>query len=725
MKSVITVICLLIPLVIIFVIIDRKDFYSGDDVAIQQETITGGKSTTATTLKLVEMKHAETKPEAETNSAETKSVEETKPVETKPVTESKPVAETKSAEVKSIAVKTIAETKPAKMKPVSGGNLAPFAIPLATKEEAEKLNEEAAKYIKRKNDKTILEGAIKEISLCPDPADIDYPDCNLSANVQINDINQTRVCLIIPCIRNSKKILPDNMQKDALIAFAIKEEESITEKEKSIQMVDDNLDFDLEYLYADHVEPISEYSKKSIYVKRNIEEIKYDTTLVLTDKDKEVRKEYIDREIERLNKIICDYSLSDAKTFSESFSEYSKDISTKHPYVEIICDDGAIKIMPIDFGDFSGKEYLNRTFSRNTDLLVHNAQVIFSIDKYLREMGITLLVVTVPHPYESFINSLHLSKDLSTYNINRILFMKELLSLGVEVLDVEPMIEENLMSNFHFFLSLKGDVHPSEIGAYYISRYICNHLERYDYMQKLIKNDYSIEIKRTKEKVEYFGQSFEDVDSVSIFYNQSPINRQSPFLIVGDSFSYSSHIQNYISYFLKTRINAISRSGSFPITGQMLQSRKNEISKNTKVCILINTTCHLPFKFKELYNEGIQLYPNSALKNTHNLLFDTSYLLKENCTFEINLPDTYRAQDKHIILVYTQSNEKEASYHIKINSQESKTITSSSQNYSCVEFYMPLNSTNLQLNFSASPLEGYFDKDDSYFQVTRIVLVEE
>jgi hypothetical protein len=35
MKSAITAICLLISLVIIFVIIDRKDFYSGDDLAVR------------------------------------------------------------------------------------------------------------------------------------------------------------------------------------------------------------------------------------------------------------------------------------------------------------------------------------------------------------------------------------------------------------------------------------------------------------------------------------------------------------------------------------------------------------------------------------------------------------------------------------------------------------------------------------------------------------------
>lgn len=121
MKSVITTICVLIPLVIIFVIIDRKDFHSGNDVAVQQETVTRMKSTTVTTVKPVE-KPAETKPVETKNPVESKPVTEAKPAETKPVTEAKPAeprpAETKPAtETKPVAEKKPVETKQADAKP--------------------------------------------------------------------------------------------------------------------------------------------------------------------------------------------------------------------------------------------------------------------------------------------------------------------------------------------------------------------------------------------------------------------------------------------------------------------------------------------------------------------------------------------------------------------------------------------------------------------------------
>ena len=196
MKSVITAICLLIPLVIIFFIIDRKDFYSGDDVAVQQETITGRKSTTATTLKPVE-KLAETKAVAET-----KPVAETKAVETKFVAEAKPITEKKSAEIKlntakpaeakpieiklvetkSAETKFVAETKLAEVDP-AGTSLAevkstethlgtktknatetkpeesakPTAVPVVTKEESEKINAIALVSLKQFRDKRMKE----------------------------------------------------------------------------------------------------------------------------------------------------------------------------------------------------------------------------------------------------------------------------------------------------------------------------------------------------------------------------------------------------------------------------------------------------------------------------------------------------------------------------------------------------------------------------------------
>ena len=102
--------------------------------------------------------------------------------------------------------------------------------------------------------------------------------------------------------------------------------------------------------------------------------------------------------------------------------------------------------------------------------------------------------------------------------------MKKLLLLGVETLDVEPMIEENLESPFHFYQLFKKDHHLSEMGAYYIAQSIYNHLNGYDYFKTLIKNDYSVELKFEKERILYHGEQFKDMDTISIRKNIAPTN---------------------------------------------------------------------------------------------------------------------------------------------------------------------------------------------------------
>lgn len=139
MKSVITAICLLLSFVILSVLVAYKGFSSGEDMAVQQETVTGKKPTSLTTLKHPE-EPAENKP-ADVKSAETKPVVKTKPAETKP-------AEAKPAEVKPVAeTKPDTETKPAEAKPAEG-KLAPAAVPVVTAEEAENLNAAALEYSK-------------------------------------------------------------------------------------------------------------------------------------------------------------------------------------------------------------------------------------------------------------------------------------------------------------------------------------------------------------------------------------------------------------------------------------------------------------------------------------------------------------------------------------------------------------------------------------------------
>ena len=201
MKSVITAICLLITIVIIFVIIDRKDFYSGDDVAVQQKTVMG-KTPMMTTIKPVETKSAEIKPA------------EVKPIEVKPLerssTETEPKAEMKN------------DTK-----------LNPVAVPVVTAEEATKLNEEAKAYAVAEQEKRepfyklyqniklntfYFEGTVRAVSVIPDPTKNDYDNCLYTLFVEIDallsevspDTDIPSKAIVTAPIMKDKIILQDN-----------------------------------------------------------------------------------------------------------------------------------------------------------------------------------------------------------------------------------------------------------------------------------------------------------------------------------------------------------------------------------------------------------------------------------------------------------------------------------------------------------------------------------
>ena len=136
MKQLIAPIAIIVALIAFFVIIDRKNFYSSGDVAVQKEDVRR-KPTSVTTLKpvagqatepvksiedVVEMKPTEGK------SAKTKPVAETNPVEAKPAMETKTV-ETKPATVKPVEMKPVTDTKPIETKPVAEKQSVPFVLP--------------------------------------------------------------------------------------------------------------------------------------------------------------------------------------------------------------------------------------------------------------------------------------------------------------------------------------------------------------------------------------------------------------------------------------------------------------------------------------------------------------------------------------------------------------------------------------------------------------------
>ena len=140
MKPFVYALCLLIPLVVIFVIIDRKDFYSGDAIAVHGNSTANqfNETKVATTNSISpqithSIKEKETGVSSEQNG--TKASIETTPAESKTTVEIRPAAETTPSASKEGPT------------PSSNGSMfadkpAPIAVPVVSAEDAEKLNAE-------------------------------------------------------------------------------------------------------------------------------------------------------------------------------------------------------------------------------------------------------------------------------------------------------------------------------------------------------------------------------------------------------------------------------------------------------------------------------------------------------------------------------------------------------------------------------------------------------
>lgn len=433
----------------------------------------------------------------------------------------------------------------------------------------------------------------------------------------------------------------------------------------------------------------------------------------------------MNRELNRLNAIISNYSFEDANMFYKGFSEIISNIEDTHQYAEIEYDDGSEKIFPVELKltGISTQQVLDSELLFDEELMVENAKAIASINDYLKERGIILLVVPAPLPFESFANRFHLSKELSTYNINRIKFMQELLMLGVETLDLEPMIEENILSDFHYFRIIEKDFHPTAIGSYYFSKYIYEHLNRYEFLNKLTQNDYPSEVKILKRVVEYQDRHFKDMQTTSLSANGTHINKQSPYLLVGDSFVVWG-VNAYLAHFFKTRINQINAGGSFPSTSIMLQRRNSEISANTKVCILIGCSYFLCKRFSSIFKDsGPLLYPNKSLNN-YVLFFRGKDLLDKKSSFDLALPDTLNRKKKHELLIYVNSNKTDLVYTIGVNQGEQREFRGDGDNPIILRIPLSEVSSCLHVFLSASSKNNNADYQDAALQITKIVLVE-
>ena len=401
-------------------------------------------------------------------------------------------------------------------------------------------------------------------------------------------------------------------KKDALIKFRVLDETNVSEEEKSIQIADDISNFDLDLFYVDFTVSIQSFSGKTKYVKKECDKKVFNSQLILSENDIQTRNEFMKEELIRLNTIIDNYSKNDADVFKNNLLEFSKGIGKDNfPYVEIGDNEDPKKVYPLD-ANVKPSHYLSSALSFSKERMFANAAVIASIKDFFREKGILLIVIPIPQSVEAFISRFGLSNPLSTYNIDRVFFMKYLLEMDVETLDIEPYIENNISEPFYYHNHPENNVHFTSAGDYFLANHIFDHVKRYDYSNQLCKDNFDCEVKWYQYKVVYNNKSFKEMNNTKIISEDKPTSNHSTILLIGDSFTMGT-LRNSLACAFSTPISVISATSASTIMPRILQMREKEIPQETKVCFYVFYTSYLNNYFAPFISkESIQIYPSES-----------------------------------------------------------------------------------------------------------------
>ncbi len=525
MKQLIAPIAIIVALIAVFVIIDRKEFSRRHDnvQTIQSESPTTNRKPTVSV--------PETKPVTESKSAV-----EAKPVETKPeekplpaavpvvtaeeaeklnefalflatekskttvvegeITDRKPtvsVPETKLVtESKSAVEAKHFETKPEE-------KLLPAAVPVVTAEKAEKLNEFALFLATEKSKITVVEGEITERSVLPDPKDTDYPDCRYTAHFVGNTIISGMPCnkelsLSIDGFKDKQLLSTNNLKAGDKIRCAIVPMDSIPVEFASIEEADDLFLFQLEnYLLVSYKTIVSfsdiiynDYHidfKDSEYISIFDRRINPEVGELLKEKQEEV----IYQEKERIKKILFNYSNDQKKEINQRFFKAWAEEQKNDP-------PGFNRIKGYVWRNMNGSFFaLPEEYELIGDyplLSQNNIDSLVSLRDFLETQGVQLLVSLIPHYYD--IAARVINKEFQSIpDFRTAIIVNQLLDNNIEATYISNEIIRNYNKHpFAFFYPF--DDHPADVAQDVSSGFVAERLSRFAFPKAFDENDFNI-----------------------------------------------------------------------------------------------------------------------------------------------------------------------------------------------------------------------------------------
>ncbi len=469
MKSFIAPTAIIFALIVVFFIVDRKEFHRHNDV----QTIQSGNSTTiGRHVTAAEMKPA----------VEKKPFVNPQLIETKP-TETKPPKSTPNQEVKSVAG-TMSEDK-----------LLPLAIPVVTEKEAKERNEEAKEYALTekernepfyklyegsKSETVCFEGTVRATSAIPSPETNDYDNCLYTIFVELNSVfSDSPSSTEMPCevvitapIMKDKKIIKNNrFLPGDIIRCVASEYDAMPPDIQSIQLSDDIQSYEHQQYYPIEIRKITAFqnSGNRNFSKREITILPIQT-LPRDEKAVALREERIRNEIARIEE--------ELKKHGGSFESWKMEYKPIEEKYEELCNQGWkgwIKDCFFAAGGKGGKE----TKDYDTKTYIES---IRPYHEYLKKNNIDLIILRVPSKGDFAARVL--TSDSFQENPAWLEHYYECLKNDIEIIDPMPeMWEHRFDFTLFYFYHVADEIHPSEGASFIASKCIASILKRYQYEQ--------------------------------------------------------------------------------------------------------------------------------------------------------------------------------------------------------------------------------------------------
>ena len=662
MKSVITAICLLISLVIIFVIISRKDFYSNNDVVVQ-ETVTMTNNTSI----------VETEPKP-TDATAVKSVENKKDA---------PIPPTHSHTRTVIAeTKTSVDEKPA-----------PAAVPVATTNEAKLLNEEALDYVNAKMEKLepfyklyegqkietfSVQGTIRAVSEIPDPALNDYPNCLYTVFVELDSILSDtsadhqmpyEVILNIPVMKD-KEISKERVffPGDQIVCMCA-EYDSMPQGIQEIQLSDDIQSFEHQQYYALRINKVSAFSTdgKKDFAKREIRILPI-RSLPKDEKVIELRRKRIQSEIERIEE--------ELKKHGGSFAAWKEEYKPIGEKYKKLCDE--------EYKGWINDSYFSATGKESTYNTKAYIEWILPYKQYLEKNNIDLIVLR--YPSRSDFAARVLAADVFQENPAWVEHYYNCLKNDIDIVDPMPeMWRHRFDYPLFYFYGHARDIHPLEgelkTAAKVISdilqeRY-CNILKKDSFsLQKVFIDNNELYVYpeghpsySSTQPIEFDGVTRQN-KSMSFL----SVNSGSPILFLSSSlFGYremqavGASVPHYLCFYLQSLMDWKYQSG---VENSMLRNliSSSEILNNRRAVVMVGRY--------DSWNGG-PVFPKYYLEDIDRISFGTRHnffspditVINDSC--KTNIDD-----DGSLSVLRDQQLNSAGDISVKINIQISPPSTS-------------------------------------------------